>query len=163
MVCRAGRGEEDMMWSELSWWVEEQGRGRNRAVTGSTWGGGRRRLVWRAGDACAMNQLSKYGPCSSQQHTHPLPVQSGWTSPLLPVYLSLFLSHVYCSTLLTVLQEACICIAQPTVPRILEHSPTNSRQLVLTAPFHRASWELGHYSLCMLQMNQVMTTCCQYV
>lgn len=35
MVCRVGRGEEDMMWSELPWWVEEQERGRNRAVTGS--------------------------------------------------------------------------------------------------------------------------------
>lgn len=36
MVCRVGQGEEDTMCSELSWWVEEQGRGRNRAVTGST-------------------------------------------------------------------------------------------------------------------------------
>lgn len=34
MVCRAGWGEEDTMWTELSWWVEEQGRGRNRAVPG---------------------------------------------------------------------------------------------------------------------------------
>ncbi len=72
-MCRAGWGEEDTMWNELSWWVEEQGRGRNSAVTGFTLGGGgRRRLAWRAGDACAMNQLSKYGPCSSSQYTHPL-------------------------------------------------------------------------------------------
>lgn len=62
--------------------VEELGNGRNGALTGSTLGGGgRRRLVWRAGDACAMNQLSKYGPCSSSQHARPLPAQSGWTSP----------------------------------------------------------------------------------
>lgn len=74
---RAGQGEEDKMWSELSMWVEERRRRRNRAVTGSTWGGGgcRRRLGWRAVDACTMNQLSKYGPCSSSQHTHPLPAQ----------------------------------------------------------------------------------------
>lgn len=32
-VCRPRRGGEDTMWSELSWWVEEQGRGRNRVVT----------------------------------------------------------------------------------------------------------------------------------
>lgn len=107
MVCRAGRGEEDTMWSELSWWVEEKGRGRNRAVTGSTSGEGRRRLAWRAGNACTVNQLSKYGPCSSSQHTHPLPVQRGWTSTLLPVYLSPLLSHVYYSTLLSVKEEAC--------------------------------------------------------
>lgn len=107
MVCRAGRGEEDTMWSELSWWVEEQGRGRNGAVPSSTWEGGRRRLAWRAGDACAMNQLSKYGPCCSLQHTHPLPAQSGWTSPLPPVYLLLLLSHVHNYTLLSAMEEAC--------------------------------------------------------
>lgn len=104
MVCRAGWGEEDTMWSELFWWVEELGRGRNSAVTGSTLGGGgRRRLAWRAGDACAMNQLSKYGPCFSLQYIHPVLVRSGWTS-LLPVYL--LLSLPYYSTLLTVMEEA---------------------------------------------------------
>lgn len=39
IVRRAGPDEEDTMWSELSWWVEEQGRGRSRAVTAFTWGG----------------------------------------------------------------------------------------------------------------------------
>lgn len=98
MVCRAGWGAENTMWSELSWWVDE----RNRVVTEEEEAGG----GWRkAGDACAMNQLSKYGPCSSLQHTHPLPVQSGWTSLLL-VYILLLLTQIYYSTLLTVMEEA---------------------------------------------------------
>lgn len=33
MVFRVGWGEEDTKWSESSWWVDEQGRGRNRAAT----------------------------------------------------------------------------------------------------------------------------------
>lgn len=90
------------MQSEFSWWVEELGGGRNKAVTGSTQeGGGKRRLAWRVGDACAMNQLSKYGLCSSLQHTHPLPLQSAWILPLLQVHLSLLLSHIYYSNLST--------------------------------------------------------------
>lgn len=40
MVCRVGQGEEDTKWSEFSWWVDEQGRGRNRAVTEEEAGGG---------------------------------------------------------------------------------------------------------------------------
>lgn len=76
---------------------EEQG--------GDCGGGGRRRLAWRAEDAWVMNQLSKYGPCFSSPHTHPLPVQSGQTSLLL-VYLSLSLSHIYCSNLITVMEES---------------------------------------------------------
>lgn len=128
MVCRAGWGEEDTRRG----CVKELGNGRNRAVTGSTLGGGgKRRLVWRAGDACAMNQLSKYGPCSSSQHAHPLPVQSGWTSPpLLPVYLPLLLPHAYHSTLLTMMEESSQVSASHTtqyLPHLISFSKVSSK------------------------------------
>lgn len=103
MVCWAGWG-----WGrhDVEWIILVCGRVRKREEQGGDWGGGgggRRRLGQRAGDACAMNQLSKYGPCSSSQHTHPLPVQSGWKSL---VHLLFLLAHIYYSTLLTVMEEA---------------------------------------------------------
>lgn len=40
-----------------------------------------------------MNQLSKYGSCSSLQHTHALPVQSGRTSPPSSLPFTLIQPH----------------------------------------------------------------------
>lgn len=105
MVGRAGWSRVGWGGHDVEWIILVGGGAGERKEQGCDWFHMRRRRRRLAWDACAMNQLSKYGPCSSSQHTHPFPVQSGWAS-LLPVYLSLLLSHVYYSTLLTVMEES---------------------------------------------------------